>query len=228
MASKVNQQFFSTWSPNMAYILGFWFADGWITQPNTDALVCFVSKDREHLELIRDAMQSEHTIYPHGAGCFRLYIGSKQLWHDLYQLGGRPAKSLIARMPFVPQELIHHFVRGFVDGDGCLYWDTGQQRAVPRLNMFGGQEFLHQLALVLEQETGVSIAQVRVHRDKILVLAYSGIKAKVLVKWMYTPDDLALERKATLAQEFGKWELSKFGWKSQAVMTPRMQQILAS
>ena len=42
------------------------------------------------------------------------------------------------------------------------------------------------------------------------------------------PGDLALERKAAIAQEFGKWELSKYGWKSQAIMTPGMLRILAS
>jgi hypothetical protein len=227
MGRHVNQAFFSTWCPNMAYILGFWFADGWMTQSNTDASVCFVSKDREHLELIRNAMQSEHPIHPQGTGCFRLYLGSKQLWHDLYQLGGRPAKSLVAEMPFVPQELVHHFVRGFVDGDGCLYWNA-LRRPTPRIHVFGGQSFLEALALVIDQETGVGIVPVRVHNKHVLVLSYPGIKAKVLAKWMYIPGHLALERKAAIARGFGRWELSKFGWKSQAAMTSRMQQILAS
>jgi hypothetical protein len=51
----------------MAYVLGFWFADGWMTQPDKDACICFVSKDREHLELIRNDMQSEHLIHSQSA-----------------------------------------------------------------------------------------------------------------------------------------------------------------
>ena len=27
---KVDDNFFKTWSSDMAYILGFWFTDGWI------------------------------------------------------------------------------------------------------------------------------------------------------------------------------------------------------
>jgi hypothetical protein len=35
-----------------------------------------------------------------------------------------------------------------------------------------------------------------------------------------------LERKAVIARQFETWELSKFGWKSQAIMTPKMRAIL--
>jgi hypothetical protein len=224
---QVNRGFFSVWNTEMAYILGFWFADGWMSQPDTSCYITFTSADLDHLKAIQSLLASGQKIYARTGRCYDLTIGSKQLWRDLYRLGGRPAKSLIAEMPFVPQELVHHFVRGFVDGDGCLYWNA-LRRATPRIHIFGGQRFLQQLASVLDQETGVGVAQVRVHKKNVLVLSYPGIKAKVLAKWMYTPGDLALERKAALAQEFGKWELSKFGWKSQTVMTPRMRQILAS
>jgi hypothetical protein len=224
---QVSRGFFSAWNVEMAYVLGFWFADGWMSQPQHKASICFVSKDRDHLELVRKVMQSGHPIHQQGQGCFRLSIGSKQLWHDLYNLGGRPAKSLVAEMPSIPQPLIHHFVRGFVDGDGCLYWDNAQRRS-PRMQLVGGVTFLQRLSQVIEQETGVSVARVRERVNKVPDITYSGIKAQVLAKWMYTSGDLALERKALLAQEFREWELSKFGWKSQAAITLRMQQILAS
>ena len=46
MTYAVNQAFFSTWTPEMAYVLGFWFADGWMGQPDRDLHIGFVSKDR--------------------------------------------------------------------------------------------------------------------------------------------------------------------------------------
>lgn len=211
----------------MAYVLGFWFADGWMGQPDRDLHIGFVSKDREHLQHIQAAMAAEQRLVVRKDGCYTFRVGNYQIWHDLYRLGGRPAKSLIAEVPFVPQELVHHFVRGFVDGDGCLYWDSSQRRT-PRIQIVGGMPFLEKLAQIIEQETGVSAARVRVRAGKVPDLTYSGIKAKVLAKWMYTPGDLRLERKGLLAQEFMSWQLSKFGWKSQAAITPRMQQILAS
>ena len=96
--------------------------------------------------------------------------------------------------------------------------------------MVGGVTFLSQVAVLLDEQTGVGIAKVKVrtNRNKAPELIYTGIKAKTLAKWLYSHAPLALERKAKVAHEFASWEPSKFGWKSQAVMTPKMQAILAA
>ena len=221
----VNRGFFSSWNPDMAYVFGFWCADGSMTQPDKDLRISFVTKDLTHLQLIQQKMQSEQKIYARPDGCYTLVISSKHLWHDLYNLGGMPAKSLTIEMPFVPKNYIRHFVRGFVDGDGSLYWETSQRRT-PIIKMLGGSTFLEQLSLVIDEETGVGVAQVRDYSYQTPYLAYTGIKAKVLAIWLYVNGDLALERKAIIAREFKSWDLSKYGWKSQAIMTPRMQEIL--
>ncbi len=225
MTKLADRAFFSQWTPESAYVFGFWFADGSMTQPGKDHYVSFVSKDLEHLRLIRQVMQAEQKIYARPDGSYTLAIGSKQMWYDLLRLGGAPAKSLVAAMPYVPQTLMRHFIRGYVDGDGSLYWDTTQRRT-PRINIVGGLSFLEKLAQVIHQDTDVGIAKIRTHKSKIPYLAYTGIKAQVLAKWLYIPGELRLERKGMLAQEFGTWELSKFGWKSQAAMTSRMREIL--
>lgn len=93
--------------------------------------------------------------------------------------------------------------------------------------MVGGVPFLERLALVLAEERGVGVANVRDYGERTPFIFYTGIKAKVLAKWLYIGTDLALERKALIAREFDRWELSKFGWKSHQVMTPRMREILA-
>jgi len=228
MVRKVNRQFFSAWNPDMAYVFGFWFADGWMSQPDKDLCITFTSADLEHLQTIQSLMESEHKIYSRIGKCYDLTIGSKQLWHDLYRLGGTPAKSLVAEMPTVPKEYLRHFVRGYVDGDGTVRWETSQRRR-PVLSIVGGTKFLSQMAMLLDEETGVGISRVKVRfsRPKAPELIYTGIKAKTLAKWLYSNATLALERKAKSAHEFATWELSKFGWKSQAVMTPKMQAILA-
>ncbi len=196
-----------------------------MTQPHSDASICFVSKDKDHLELVKQVMQSEHTIHSQGKGCFRLPIGSKRLWNDLYDLGGRPAKSLVAELPYIPQLYRRPFICGFVDGDGSLYWETVPRKR-PMLFIIGGISFLGSLASIIDQETSVGVSPVRVNENNTPRLTYSGIKAQVLARWMYTSGDVMLERKWLLAQEFQTWELSKFGWKSQSVLTSRMREIL--
>ena len=228
MGKKVNRQFFSTWKPDMAYVFGFWFADGWMSQPDKDLDITFTSADLDHLQIIQSLMESEHKIYSRVGKCSDLTIGSKQLWQDLYCVGGRPAKSLVAEMPFVPKKYLRHFMRGYVDGDGSVIWDISQRHR-PYLSMVGGIKFLSKVAVLLDEETGVGIARVKVrtNRYKAPELIYTGIKAKTLAMWLYSHAPLALERKAMIAHEFATWEPSKFGWLSQAVMTPKMQAILA-
>ncbi|HEY6542391.1 MAG TPA: hypothetical protein VIZ18_15715 [Ktedonobacteraceae bacterium] len=225
MTKQANRAFFSEWTPDMAYVLGFWFADGWMSQPGRDAFIVFVCKDLDHLQRIGQVMGAAQKIYARKDGCYQLSIGSKQMWSDLYRLGGIPAKSLVARVPYVPPGFMRHFVRGFGDGDGTLYWETSPRRR-PAMAMWGGVRFLEDIASVLDQETGVGVAAVRSYSGETPRIAYAGIKAKVLAKWLYAGAGLALERKALIARQFASWELSKFGWKSHAVTTPKMRRIL--
>ena len=64
--SPINNFFFQTWSPSMAYILGFIFADGAIEDVQKSSRTCYLlitSKDLEILEQIKNALNSKHTIY---------------------------------------------------------------------------------------------------------------------------------------------------------------------
>src|SRR6478672_5311123 len=48
---------------------------------------------------------------------------SKEMYQDIMTLGGSPRKSRTIGFPDVPSELLPHFVRGVVDGDGTLSWN---------------------------------------------------------------------------------------------------------
>jgi len=76
---QVNQNFFSDWNVDMAYILGFWFADGWMSQPDKDCRITFTSADLDHLKAIQLLLTSEQKIYARKGCCYDLTIGSKQL-----------------------------------------------------------------------------------------------------------------------------------------------------
>ena len=95
------------------------------------------------------------------------------------------------------------------------------------LSMLGGKSFLEVLGQIIDDQTGTGIARVWGYAHRAPTIAYPGIKAKALAKWLYTPGDLMLERKGAIAREFIAWEPALRGWKSLAVMTPKMQRILA-
>lgn len=117
---KINKDFFKTWSNDMAYVLGYWFADGNIDHGDKYRFR-ISSNDLEILEKIRGVMDSTHKIghrknsKEHGFG-----VTCREIYEDVVNLGGTERKSLIAKFPNVPDKYVRHFIRGYFDGDGGI------------------------------------------------------------------------------------------------------------
>lgn len=122
---KVDQDFFKKWSSDMAYVLGFFAADGNLicTKRNTHFLsIC--SLDRDILKAILHSMSSEHALSKRSArsgSVYRFQIGSKVLYEDLTHLGFEQRKSNRMRVPSIPDQYFWDFVRGYFDGDGNVW-----------------------------------------------------------------------------------------------------------
>jgi len=61
---KVNENFFKEWSPIMAYVLGYWYADGSLEDASylRGKYIRVTSIDKSTIEKIRDWLDSEHAI----------------------------------------------------------------------------------------------------------------------------------------------------------------------
>jgi intein-encoded DNA endonuclease-like protein len=113
----------------MAYVLGFFAADGSMLKNKRGAhFIEFTIIDRIVLEVIQSAIGSTHKIKTRERNKgvwktqYRLQIGSKEWFKDLLQLGLTPNKSNTIRFPYVPKRYLGDFVRGYFDGDGCVYF----------------------------------------------------------------------------------------------------------
>ncbi len=111
----------------MAYVLGFFAADGYITLNKRGAnFWCIQITDKDLLESIRNVIQAEHKISVREArgndqAKYRLQIGSKEMCNDLRHLGMKERKTKSMAIPNVPKKYFSHFVRGYFDGDGCVW-----------------------------------------------------------------------------------------------------------
>lgn len=111
----------------MAYVLGFFAADGYITVNRRGGCYwCLNITDKELLYMIRDCVNSDHAISVRtwsgkGKMVYRLQIGSIELCEDLRKLGFWANKTYSLSIPFVPGEFFSHFVRGYFDGDGNVW-----------------------------------------------------------------------------------------------------------
>ena len=103
----------------MAYILGFFIADG--TVATDTQMISFSQKERYILENIRTELNSNHIITKNNSGVYLLNLNSKVMKRDLIELHGvTPNKSNKIRFPKVPDEYLSHFIRGYFDGDGYI------------------------------------------------------------------------------------------------------------
>lgn len=127
---KINSNFFSNWNPQMAYVLGFIYADGcmFVKKHSWGDLwgVSIGQKDKEHLDKIKMLLQAEQPIIKSNKGLHLISICHKQIGADLRKFGLTPNKSLTINFPEVPDDCIRHFIRGVFDGDGSI--STGRFR----------------------------------------------------------------------------------------------------
>jgi hypothetical protein len=138
---KKNEDFFKIWSGDMAYVLGFFAADGsmYVTRRKTH-FIEFQITDRDLLYGIRALLGADHRIterhrYRQRKTVYRLQIGSKAIFQDLSVLGFMQNKTFILRLPDVPEDYFGDFLRGYFDGDGNVvygYWKRADRKTRSR------------------------------------------------------------------------------------------------
>ncbi|NJN14839.1 MAG: hypothetical protein HC822_00245 [Oscillochloris sp.] len=201
--------FFRFWSPAMAYVLGYWWADGYMRIKSSGAhIIEFASVDYGHLLLIASAIGEKYDLRKIKANeaCYGMEFCSKQMYYDLLTLGGMPNKSNVIGFPDIPPELLVHFVRGFVDGDGTLAWNGDR----PILQIYSGsRQLLADMAHAIKVQIGIPAPNVIANR-KLWNIKWSTTRAKCLAAWLYHDNPgLALDRKAAIAADFLNWQPRK-------------------
>ncbi len=219
-ARKVDKDFFKRWSAEMAYILGYFAADGtMVKHKNGGYFIEFHSTDKYLIQRTRSILKSNHAIGVRlpkpGQGnrkcAYRLQIGSKEIFSDLTKLGFMQNKSNVLAIPDLPQKYAPHFVRGYFDGDGCIYFKYLKfaARKHPRAIMqslftSGSKIFLQDLHTVLKNH-GVKGGVVKTkHRNSGYELSFSFLDSLALYKFMYNTSPatgLYLPRKYMLFRE---------------------------
>lgn len=156
---KVNIDFFKKWSSQMAYILGFTFADGNIYKTT---LSWDLKEDKELLEKINHVMDSDYPI-SFRRNSFRIRISNPIIINDLQKLGIYPNKSKNMLLPAIPSRFFSHFARGFFDGDGWVYIRESRNEISVGFSS-GSLEFLEQFTNKLFQILKLTTNNLRVKR----------------------------------------------------------------
>lgn len=184
----VNEHYFKTWSNTMAYILGFFYADGCIVTDQQS--ISFAQKEKYILEKIKEEMGSDHPIIINKkTEVHILNIHSKVLKSDLISLYNlMPNKSKTVEFPDIPPKYLSHFIRGYFDGDGYVSYRNFFVSFVG-----GSEKFMRSLQEVLEKQGFPTNFTIHENHYRVYV---SGRKTiKLFSDWMYQEKNLYLSRK---------------------------------
>ena len=203
----------------MAYVLGFFAADGYITVNKRGGQFWSIQiTDKELLESIKKALGSSHKIGVRLSkkvsenDVYRLQIGSIEMCDDLRKLGFTENKTKSMAIPNVPKDYFANFTRGYFDGDGNIWMGDihkdkkrRTRHTVLKLCFTScSHQFLKELHAKLCTFGLVGGCIYRSKKKQFSRLQYSTTNALKLYNFMYNNDikDLFLNRKKEIFEKF--------------------------
>ncbi len=188
---KINQDYFKTWSRNMAYVLGFWYADGCIYKGKMFDITQHV-KDKYILKRIAAELEYEGPIYDYvDRQACRINFSCVVIYNDIVALGGSERKSFNLTFPEVPEELLPDFIRGFFDGDGCAM--RIKEGRINTAFTCADEKFLNIVWDILKTKAGVQGGS---HDKNSYSLKFGKRDSLLIGKYIYQNNpDLFLKRK---------------------------------
>lgn len=199
---SVDEDFFKFWSRQMAYVLGFTFADGNIYRTS---LTWDIQK--RDLDLLQKINKVTNSTYPISIrkNSYRLRINNQIFIKWAIKKGLLPKKNMRKILPSIPSYLARHFIRGYLDGDGWVVIRNGKNEGDVGFAS-GSKEFLKLLNISIKNYLNILPAKVR-RKVKITPkgvraityqLEYYSSNAFKIAKWVYgnlSKEDIYLERK---------------------------------
>lgn len=199
----VDERFFNNWTSQMAYVLGFTFADGniYITTLGWDVQ----KRDLEILTKIKKALDATYPISLQRGSSYRFRISNQMLIEGAIRLGLFPKKNFRSTLPKIPTNLFRHFLRGYLDGDGWVV--IRQSKNEIDVGFANGNEaFLRLLNKKISEALDIKPGRVRkkskitpkLKRAITYQLEFYSSTAFKIIDWAYQNlerDDLFLQRK---------------------------------
>ena len=225
-----DHDFFSRENEETFYVAGFLAADGTVKKRKSssgnfryEVQVGLAKSDESQVQVLKNLMKAETPIHNfliknsqrnpkwNDSWCSQFTITSEKMVKDLEKFNVVPAKSLIYRFPLwlVNHPLVHHFMRGYNDGDGSFFVGKLQEgRTVEQIyfSLRGTVEFLTIFRSILEEKCELDIREKAIRENTgIGVLEYggNGILSKI-TDYLYKDATIYLPRKRDIAMKAKK------------------------
>ena len=177
-------------SEEKAYWLGFIAADGCVY--NNVLEVASNIKDTKHIaKLFRKSLNSSQDTPYHDKkqNTIKYRLCRKEICDDLATHGIIPRKTFKLEFPTtVPKKYLHHFIRGYFDGDGSVTFN--KNRNCYRYMFYGNLSFLSELAKYIKYTN-------RIYNSGTIYVIDKNSKKDCgrFFKYLYKNASIFLERK---------------------------------
>lgn len=206
----INKDFFKSWSPEMAYVLGVIYTDGNLSpsclrDPKAKASsktsrFSVSQKEPELLEKILVLMVSNAKLYFQkkrgiAGPLFYFHINNDAIYDDLLRLGLKPNKSLSLTFPEIPQAYTRHFIRGCWDGDGSVGFYKNNPAKGFASFVSGSKSFIEG---IISELVNLGLPERRLYRQRrSFYFRYTGSSCAKLYHILYddVPESMYLKRK---------------------------------
>lgn len=208
---KIDKGFFQALDTEQkAYWLGFLFADGSVSDKTGKSLVRvgLTAKDINHLENLRGALATDVPIYTwttkSGKPCASLTLCCREMTDSLQAYGLGVGKARTFSFPDLPDHLVRHFVRGYIDGDGCFHCKPHKtdRYLVCRMHVIANKAFLENLQIILAKFCDLNLTKFRPTLSAdFFVLQYGGRRQVArIASYLYEGATIWLPRKREIAE----------------------------
>jgi hypothetical protein len=195
-------------SEEKAYVLGFLGADGYNNQNRGLISLHLKQDDDKFLEKINKVIGSNNPIkYTKSSNSANkkktdvayLRAYSKHMSKIVAERGIVQRKSEIYEFPeWLDENLVHHYLRGYFDGDGCF-----SNKSRKRAAFTGSINFCEVTMKLLREKCGIEKFSIRNYKKKsyktIYIHGYEQIEK--LINYLYKDATIYMDRKKKIADE---------------------------
>lgn len=185
-----------------AYWLGFLYADGYVGTYRNEVGLALKESDYSHLVKYKRFIEyMGEIVYSKRTKSYKIQFLNKKMRADLIEKGCTSRKSKTLEFPSfdkVPRELMKHFIRGYIDGDGYVGIENPYYG---RLSIIGTESILQGIIDTMGFKC-VSIRKANKEgANEVKVVEWKGIYVIDYLRVLYENANIYLERKYKVYEE---------------------------
>ena len=207
---KLNQNYFDKIdTEKKAYFLGLIASDGHINKKKNCVTIAIAQNDDKGLltEFLKE-LESNNKItnYEDKRTDYKrkvvssVTIYSEHLKNSLISKGIFSNKTESLSFPKIDEEFQKHFIRGFIDGDGCYFY----KRGILHTSIVGTYELLEEMQNIICKQLNCSKNKLIKHKTGVYYLNFAHTNTVKLRNWIYKDCEIAMERKKNMKERIAE------------------------